>query len=123
MLTRTTRNFKGSKFDVEPEVQIGARDTARVSGASPAITALRLVEEAGFRAALVGGWSRELLGLELPRSHADVDLVVTDADINALDGWLDTRDEIVAKRVPHKRAFRLDGTMIELHLVTRRTEQ
>jgi hypothetical protein len=49
--------------------------------------------------------------------------VVTDADMNALDGWLDTRDEIVAKRFPHKRAFRLDGTMIELHLVTRRTEQ
>jgi hypothetical protein len=103
--------------------QIGARDTFRVSGTSPAITALRLVEEAGFRVALVGGWSRELLGLEPPRSHADVDLVVTDADMNALDGWLDTRDEIVAKRFPHKRAFRLDGTMIELHLVTRRTEQ
>ena len=51
-----------------------------------------------------------------------MDLVVTDADIDALDRWLTSQDEIVAKRFPHKRAFRLDGIMVELHLVTRRSE-
>ena len=91
-------------------------------GGNRAIGALRLVEAAGFKVALVGGWSRELLGLEPPRPHSDVDLVVTDADLTDLDRWLTSKDEIVAKRFPHKRAFRLDGTMVELHLVTRRTE-
>lgn len=94
----------------------------RVSDVGLALKALRLVEDAGFQAALVGGWSRELLGLEPVREHSDVDLVVTDADIAALDHWLSSRDEIVAKRFAHKRAFRLDGTMVELHLVTRRAE-
>jgi tRNA nucleotidyltransferase/poly(A) polymerase len=84
-----------------------------------AVRALRLVEEAGFRAALVGGWSRELLGREAPRHHSDIDLVVTDADVTLLDAWLSTRDEIKAKRFAHKRAFRLEGVMVELHLVRR----
>ena len=88
----------------------------------PAIDAFRLVEAAGFQVALVGGWSRELLGLEPPRVHADIDLVLTDVDIAALDEWLGSKEEIVAKRFPHKRAFLLDGTMVELHLVTRRAE-
>jgi hypothetical protein len=93
-----------------------------MNSGSLAIDAFQLVETAGFQVALVGGWSKELLGLEPPRAHADIDLVVTDVDILALDQWLTTRDEIVAKRFPHKRAFLLDGTMVELHLVTRRAE-
>lgn len=85
-----------------------------------AIDALQLVERAGFQVALVGGWSRDLLGLEPPRSHADVDLVVTDADLAELDRWLANHDEIAAKRFPHKRAITFRGTMVELHLVIRR---
>jgi tRNA nucleotidyltransferase/poly(A) polymerase len=80
---------------------------------------LELVEAAGFQAALVGGWGRELLGLEPPRPHSDIDLVVTDADVTQLDAWLNTQDEFPAKRFPHKRAFRLAGVMVELHLVRR----
>ena len=87
-----------------------------------AIDAFRMVEAAGFQVALVGGWSREILGMDPPRPHADIDLVVTDVDIVALDEWLKSKDEIVAKRSSRKRAFLLDGTMVELHLVTRRTE-
>ena len=87
-----------------------------------AIEALKLVEQAGFQAALVGGWSRELLGIEPPRPHADIDLIVTDAEVSALDRWLALQDEIVAKRFPHKRAFRFHGSMVELHLVVRRRE-
>jgi tRNA nucleotidyltransferase/poly(A) polymerase len=86
------------------------------------LRALHLVEGAGFQAALVGGWSRELFGLEPPRPHSDIDLVVTDADIAKLDLWLSTQDEICAKRFPHKRAFRFDGVMVELHLVRRVAE-
>src|SRR3954451_2267356 len=112
-----------------PVAQVGHTDrgdesckAAAVDPPSPAIDALRLIEAAGFQVALVGGWSRQLLGLESPRAHSDIDLVVTDVDIAALDHWLSAHDEIVAKRVAHKRAFRLDGTMVELHLVTRRKE-
>jgi tRNA nucleotidyltransferase/poly(A) polymerase len=86
------------------------------------VRALELVDAAGFQAALVGGWSRELLGLEPPRPHSDIDLVVTDADVAQLDAWLSTQDEIRAKRFPHKRAFRLEGVMVELHLVRRASE-
>jgi tRNA nucleotidyltransferase/poly(A) polymerase len=93
--------------------------SAMASGSVP-LDALRLVESAGFEAALVGGWSRELLGLEPPRDHSDVDLVVTDADMTQLDAWLQRQEEITAKRFPHKRAFLLDGVLVELHLVLRR---
>jgi hypothetical protein len=86
------------------------------------LDALRMVEEEGFQATLVGGWSRELLGLEPVRQHSDIDLVVTDPEMSKLDTWLSTRDEIVAKRFPHKRAFLLGGVMVELHLVRRITE-
>jgi hypothetical protein len=51
------------------------------------LDALCMVEEAGFQAALVGGWSRELLGLEPARQHSDIDLVVTDPEISQLDAW------------------------------------
>jgi hypothetical protein len=84
--------------------------------------ALLLVEEAGFQAVLIGGWSRELIGLDPPWDHSDIDLMVTDADIEALDAWLTTRNEIVLKRFPHKRAFLLDNVMVELHLLCRRTD-
>jgi hypothetical protein len=87
-----------------------------------AVRAVRLLDDAGFEVALAGGWSRELLGLEAPRQHSDIDLVVTDADPAALDAWLSTHDEIEAKRFLHKRAFRLDGVMVELHLVRRVSE-
>ena len=84
--------------------------------------ALLLVGDAGFQAALVGGWSRELIGLDPPQDHSDIDLIVTDADIEALDAWLATQNEIVLKRFPHKRAFLLDDVMVELHLLSRRTD-
>lgn len=90
-------------------------------GESVAIRALRIVEDAGFQVALVGGWSRELLGLEAPREHGDIDLLVTNAPIPALDEFLGGLDEIKSKRFAHKRAFRLDGVMVELILVERRT--
>jgi hypothetical protein len=84
--------------------------------------ALLLVENAGFQAALVGGWSRELIGLNPPWDHSDIDLIVTDADIEALDAWLTTQNEIVLKRFPHKRAFLLGDVLVELHLLCRRTD-
>jgi hypothetical protein len=37
-----------------------------------------------------------------------------------LDAWLQRQEEITAKRFPHKRAFLLDGVLVELHLVLRR---
>ena len=81
------------------------------------LTALTLVEEAGFHAALVMGWSRELLGLEPSRRHGDIDLVVTEPNMQRLDAWIATLDEVVEKRRSYKRAFRLEGVVVELYLV------
>jgi hypothetical protein len=87
---------------------------------------LRLVERAivllagcGLRAWVFGGWAEELLGLAPARAHADVDLLVAADDWSDVDVLLAELDEIPAKRFAHKRAFVLDGVLVELFLVRR----
>ncbi|TCC12020.1 nucleotidyltransferase domain-containing protein [Kribbella soli] len=77
------------------------------------------LEDAGVRAWVFGGWAAELLGLSAPRAHGDVDLLYPADDFGAVDGFLARGDvqEIEAKRFPHKRAFEVDGVMVELFLV------
>ncbi|HUS21184.1 MAG TPA: hypothetical protein VMZ66_04135 [Aeromicrobium sp.] len=81
--------------------------------------AVRLLQEGGFDVAVFGGWGEELRGLRPPRSHRDVDLVVLDAALEELDEFLHQSHEIPAKRLPHKRAFRLDDVAVELSLAFR----
>lgn len=66
-----------------------------------------------------GGWAEELLGLAPPRSHHDVDLLCPARDFEQVDTFIanGTYDEIAAKRLAHKRAFEVDGVMVELFLV------
>ena len=76
------------------------------------------LSEAGFQIAVFGGWAEELHGLATPREHHDIDLIVIDAEIVALDAFVRARDEVVAKRQTHKRAFIAEGVLVELFLVS-----
>ncbi len=71
----------------------------------------------GFAVAVFGGWAEELLAVIPPRHHADIDLLIFDADTNRLDAFLAQQSEIVDKRLSHKRAFTTHGVMVELFLV------
>ncbi|TDW97679.1 hypothetical protein EV647_2366 [Kribbella sp. VKM Ac-2566] len=77
------------------------------------------LEGAGVRAWVFGGWAAELLGLSAPRAHGDVDLLYPADGFAVVDEFLARGDvqEIEAKRFPHKRAFEIDGIMVELFLV------
>jgi hypothetical protein len=71
----------------------------------------------GFRAVLFGGWAEELLEHVPPREHADIDLLVFDADQTELDVFVQARGEIRGKHFSHKRAFVFSEVMVELFLV------
>jgi hypothetical protein len=80
---------------------------------------LSLLAGEGVAAWVFGGWAEELLGLAEPRPHDDLDLLVAADDWRAVDRLLTRLEEIPAKRFEHKRAFVLDGVMVELFLVRR----
>jgi hypothetical protein len=81
-----------------------------------------LLASRGVPAWVFGGWAEQLLGIAPPREHGDIDLLVAGDDWTAVDAFLAELDEIPAKRFPHKRAFVLDGVMVELFLVRRDDE-
>jgi len=66
---------------------------------------------------IFGGWGEELRGLTPQREHVDLDLLYPARDwsrVDALDlDWIDA-DLIDPRHLPWKRAFRLDGVMVEL---------
>jgi hypothetical protein len=71
----------------------------------------------GVETWVFGGWGEELRGLIAPRPHADLDLLYPgewwdDVDSLPLD-WVTAKDR------PWKRAFLLEGTLVELFLVRR----
>jgi hypothetical protein len=79
--------------------------------------ATSLLETKGVNTWVFGGWGEELRGLIKPREHVDLDLLFPAPDwrdVDALDlAW------IPGKRFPWKRAFVLDGVVVELFLVER----
>ena len=76
--------------------------------------AVSLLSSKGVDTWVFGGWGEELRGLIKPREHADVDLLYPADDWRVVDDlYLDWVD---AKRFPWKRAFMLEGIMIELFL-------
>jgi len=79
-----------------------------------------LLETAGIRTWLFGGWAEELLDLSPPRQHHDVDLLYPAADFAVADAFLPAcqdMSEITAKHLAHKRAFVRNSIMTELILV------
>ena len=79
--------------------------------------AVGLLSARGVETWIFGGWGEELRGLIRPRAHADVDLLYPAESWDEVDALV--LDWIDAKRYPWKRAFRLEGTAVELFLVQR----
>lgn len=71
-----------------------------------------------------GGWAEELLGIIDSRAHKDIDLLLIDSDFTGLESYLENTSykEIKEKRFEHKRAFLIEGVMIELFLVEHDTK-
>jgi hypothetical protein len=84
------------------------------------LRAVDLLSSRGIKAWVFGGWGEELRGLCPPREHTDLDLLYPARDwarVDALDlEW------VAAKHLPWKRAFVLEGTLVELFLVERDDE-
>jgi len=99
-----------------------ASDRSRTESAlvSSRLSLLRSVvgalEHAGITVVVFGGWAEELHGLIPRRVHRDIDLLLINPDGRVLDAFLDARAEIAAKRASHKRAFEVDGTVVELFI-------
>ena len=78
---------------------------------------VELLASRGVKVWVFGGWAEQLLGLDAPRRHVDVDLLYPADSFDHLDSlelpW------ISGKRFPHKRAFAHDGVLVELFLVKR----
>ena len=68
-----------------------------------------------------GGWAEQLRGLCPPRRHKDLDLLYAAQSFAAVERMLAVRrlEEIKRKRFRHKRAFLVEGVMVELFLVER----
>jgi hypothetical protein len=81
------------------------------------LRAVDLLASHRCRTWVAGGWGEELRGLIPPRAHADVDLLYPARGWKRIDA-LDL-DWVEQKRFPWKRAFELDGTLVELFLVQR----
>jgi Aminoglycoside-2''-adenylyltransferase len=79
--------------------------------------AVSLLASKGIATWVFGGWGEELRGLILPREHVDLDVLYAADDWDEVDAlYLDWID---AKAHPWKRAFVLDGVVVELFLVQR----
>jgi hypothetical protein len=80
-----------------------------------------LLDAAGLRTWLAGGWAEELRGLSPPRPHADVDLLYPGPDFERVDRYVSDApvEELAGQRRRHERGFVLDGVRVELLLVQR----
>jgi hypothetical protein len=79
---------------------------------------MRLLDDSAIgKLAIGGGWARELSGLDEPRLHSDIDLVLTDPDPERLERFMGAVAEVAGKRSDRKRAFMFKGVMVELFLV------
>lgn len=79
--------------------------------------AVSLLTSKGVDTWVFGGWGEELRGLILPREHVDLDLLYAAEDWDEVDVLY--LDWFASKRYPWKRAFALEGVMVELFLVQR----
>jgi hypothetical protein len=77
-----------------------------------------LLRRLGIETWIFGGWGEELRGLIRPREHADLDLLYPAESWDEVDALIGL-DWLPGKRRAWKRAFVLDGTMVELFLVQR----
>lgn len=78
---------------------------------------------AGLTCHLFGGFAEEARGLRPPAPHDDIDLLLEIDTVSPLDHalacCLPAARPLTAKRFHHKRAFVLEGCLVELLLVSR----
>lgn len=89
------------------------------------ITTIELLENQGINTILFGGWAEEMTGVIKPRAHKDIDLLYISNDFSKVDSFIKKNKgvkEIEEKRFPHKRAFFLNGIMVELILIEQKQE-
>lgn len=80
----------------------------------------RLVQELrknGLNIIIFGGWSVELQKLKEPWKHSDIDLLLVDNTFNSLNRLVNERCWKICKSYNHKKAFLIDGVMVEVFLV------
>ena len=89
------------------------------------LRAVDLLEDARLRVWLFGGWAEELRGLRAPCEHVDVDFLYPGRDFARVDALFERAAfaEVEGKQRPHKRAFMLEGTLVELLLVQKDSER
>ena len=78
---------------------------------------VELLGARGVKVWVFGGWAEQLLGLDGPRRHVDVDLLYPAESFAAVDA-LDL-PFVEGKHFSHKRAFAHEGVLVELFLVQR----
>jgi hypothetical protein len=73
----------------------------------------------GTHPVLFGGWAKELHGASTRRPHRDLDVLIVGRHISDLDALCASGNRIplAPKRHVHKRAYTLDGVLVELLLV------
>jgi hypothetical protein len=74
------------------------------------------LNRAGLHVLVFGGWAEQLHGIVTERVHRDIDLLVLDPDEGLLNDFLSKNMEVVAKASSQKRAFEVDGVLVELFL-------
>lgn len=97
------------------------RSVAAASGPELLGRVVSLLFGHGVDTWVFGGWAEEIRALSQPREHRDIDLLYPAHDFGRVDALFrqGALREIAGKRFPHKRAFELDGVMVELLLVRR----
>ena len=94
----------------------------RSVGIRTVVGTLGRLSDAGLPCLLFGGWAEEALGLTAPRAHKDIDLLLPAKSFRGFDQFLaatNDLEEISSKRFAHKRAFLLEGLMVEALLAQR----
>ena len=81
------------------------------------LRAVDLLWSQGVRTWICGGWAEELRGLAPVRQHEDLDLLYPAPSWARVDRL--ELDWVAGMRFPWKRAFVLDGVLVELVLVER----
>ncbi len=75
------------------------------------------LEAEGLKIVIFGGWSAELQKIEKIRPHSDIDLLILDEDFNSLIEFINRNNWEIVKSYSHKKAFMVDGIMVEVFLV------
>jgi len=81
------------------------------------IDIVRYMESNGLMIIIFGGWSAELLDIEKSRPHSDIDLLMIDETFDNLTKLIAHNKWDIVKSYSHKKAFIVDGVMIEVFLV------